>query len=187
MCSPAPSGVTSTSPGTKPSMSRSALGITSRPALSMVERIPLMLPFNWLEASRAVRGLHRSSAGIPPCREPLQIRFVPAPCLLLAGEERLGLVQDKGVGAAFPPGHVGDGQLGGVDPGVDVLPALLGDRPFEAAPDLVLEEPAQCAAQLAVAAARGQLDRPVAGHALRLGQPGAEPGCAVGGQLTEAG
>ena len=34
------SGVTSTSPGTRPRLSRSALGITSRPALSMVERIP---------------------------------------------------------------------------------------------------------------------------------------------------
>src|SRR5580700_463301 len=57
MCSPAPSGVTSTSPGTKPSMSRSALGITSRPALSMVERIPLTLPFSWLDAAlRLLRG-----------------------------------------------------------------------------------------------------------------------------------
>jgi hypothetical protein len=56
---------------------------------------------------------------------------------LVTGEERVGLVQDEGVGAALPPGHVGDGQFGGVDPGVDVLPALLGERPLEGASALV--------------------------------------------------
>ena len=35
-----------------------------------------------------------------PCREPLQIRFVPDPRLLLAGEQRVGLGQDERVGAA---------------------------------------------------------------------------------------
>src|SRR5579863_7042318 len=35
----------STSPGTRPRLSRSAFGITNRPALSMVERIPLAYHF----------------------------------------------------------------------------------------------------------------------------------------------
>ena len=123
--------------------------------------------------------------GIPLCREPFQIRFVPGPRLLLTSEERVGLVQDKCVGAPLPPGHVGDGQFGGVDPGVDVLPALFGERPFEGAPALVFEEFAESAAQPACAAARGQFDRPVAGRTLRPGEPGAEPRRAVGGQVTE--
>src|ERR1022692_4883099 len=88
------------------------------------------------------------------CREPFQIRFVPGPRLLLAGEERVGLVQDERVGAALPPGHVGDGQFGGADPGVDVLPALLGERPLESAPALVFGEHAEGVAQVACAAAR---------------------------------
>ena len=52
MWSPAPSAVTSTSPGTRPRLSRSAFGITNRPALSMVERMPLMLPSGWRERPR---------------------------------------------------------------------------------------------------------------------------------------
>jgi hypothetical protein len=32
---------------------------------------------------------------------------------------------------------VGDGQFGGVDPGVDMLPALFSERPFEGAPAFV--------------------------------------------------
>ena len=91
----------------------------------------------------------RSSAGIPPCREPVQIRFVPVPRLLLTGEERVGLVQDECEGAALPPGHVGDGEFGGIDPRVDVLPALLGERPLKGAPALVFQEYAESAAQLA--------------------------------------
>jgi hypothetical protein len=35
---------------------------------------------------------------------------------------------------------VADGQFGGVDPGVDVLPVLFGDRPLEGAPALVGQE-----------------------------------------------
>ncbi|MGH3226956.1 MAG: hypothetical protein ACRDPY_51145, partial [Streptosporangiaceae bacterium] len=58
--------------------------------------------------------------------------------LVLAGEQRVGLGQDVRVGAALPPGLVGDGQFGGVDPGVDVLSALLGERPFEGASALVV-------------------------------------------------
>src|SRR2546429_5960771 len=127
----------------------------------------------------------RSSSGISFCREPLQICLVPGPPLLLAGEERVGLVQDERVRAALPPGHVGNGQFGGVDPGVDVLPALLGERPLEGAPALVSQELAEGAAQVACATARGQLDRPVAGRVLRAGEPGAEPCRAVGGQVAE--
>ena len=79
----------------------------------------------------------------------------------------------------MPPGHVGDGQLRGVDAGVDVLPALLGERPLEGAPARVFGERAEGTAQVARAAARGQFDRPVAGRALRAGEPGAEPCRAV--------
>src|ERR1035437_5165834 len=98
--------------------------------------------------------LPRSRAAFPLCREPLHIRFVPAPRLLLAGQERVGLLQDERVRAALPPGHVGNGQFGGVDPGVDVLPALLGERPLEGASALVLGEHAEGVAQVACAAAR---------------------------------
>src|ERR1035441_6752247 len=48
----------------------------------------------------AVRGLHRSSAAIPLCREPLQIRFVPAP--------RLPRPRDEGGRRAPPRGPSGD-------------------------------------------------------------------------------
>src|SRR5438046_713457 len=126
-----------------------------------------------------------SSAGTPLCREPFKIRFVPGPRLLLTGEQRIGLVQDEYVGAALPPGHVGDGKLGGVDPGVDVPPALLGERPLEGASALVFKEYPETVAQLACAVAGGQFDRPVAGRALRTGKPGAEPCRAVGGQIAE--
>src|ERR1035441_6122827 len=61
----------------------------------------------------AVRGLHRSSAPSRLSREPLQIRFVPAPRLLLAGEERVGILQDERVRAALSPGAVVNGNLGG--------------------------------------------------------------------------
>ena len=126
------------------------------------------------------------STEISFCREPLQIRLVPVPCLLLAGEERVGLVQDERVGAALPPGHVADGQFGGVNPGVDVLPALLGERSLECAPVRILQEHAEGVAQVAPATACGQFDRPVAGRALRAGEPGAEPCRAVGSQVAEA-
>src|SRR6516162_2699399 len=89
----------------------------------------------------------RQGAGIPLCREPLQIGFVPDPRLLLAGEQGVGLGQDEGVGTALPPGLVGDGQFGSVDPGVDVLPALLGERPLEGPPALVIQERAEGIAQ----------------------------------------
>ena len=36
------------------------------------------------------------------------------------------LFRTRGVGAALPPGQVADGQFGGIDLGVDVLPPLLG-------------------------------------------------------------
>ncbi len=91
---------------------------------------------------------------MPLGREPLQIRFVSDPRLLLTGEKRLGLLQDEGVGPALPPGHVGDGHFSGVDPGVDVLPALLGERPLEGTPALVFGEHAEGVTQVAGAAAR---------------------------------
>src|SRR5215469_4091369 len=91
----------------------------------------------------------RSSAKMPLRREPFQIRLVPGPRLVLAGEERVGLGQDERVGAALSPGDMGDGQFGGVDPGVDVLPALLGEWPFEGAPTLVFAERAGGVAQVA--------------------------------------
>src|SRR2546429_364195 len=125
----------------------------------------------------------RSSSGISFCREPLQICLVPGPPLLLAGEERVGLVQDERVRAALPPGHMRDGQFGGVDPGVDVLPALLGERPFEGAPALVPQELAEGTAQVACATARRQLDRPVAGRPPRTCRPrGGGPASAGGGR-----
>src|SRR5260370_17856494 len=89
---------------------------------------------------RTVQGALLYSAEIPLCGEPFQIRLIPRPRLLLAGEERVGLVQDERVGPALPPGLVGDGQFGGVDPGVDVLPALLGERPLEGALAPVFQE-----------------------------------------------
>ena len=112
--------------------------------------------------------------------EPFQVCLVPGARLLLAGEQRVGLGQDERVGAALPPGHVGDGQFGAVDPGVDVLPAPLGERPLVGPPALVLQERAEGVAQLAGATARAQSDRPVAGRAPRAGQPGAEPCRAAG-------
>jgi hypothetical protein len=59
---------------------------------------------------------------------------------LLASYKRIGLLQDQREGAALPSGHMRDGQFGGVDPGVDVLPALLGERPLERASALVCGE-----------------------------------------------
>jgi hypothetical protein len=44
-----------------------------------------------------------------------------------------------------------DGQVGGVDPGVDVLPAVLGERPLQGALAPVGQEGAEGAAQLASA------------------------------------
>ena len=49
------------------------------------------------------------------CREPLQIRFVPDPGLPLAGEERLGLVQDER-SCATPP-RMALGRIGASGPG----------------------------------------------------------------------
>jgi hypothetical protein len=80
---------------------------------------------------------------------------------------------------------VRDRYLGGVDPGVDVLAALLGERPLKRAPVGCGEEVAEGGAQLAGAAARGQRDRPVAGLALRPVQLVAQPRGAVGGQVAE--
>jgi hypothetical protein len=82
---------------------------------------------------------------------------------------------------------VGDGQFRGVDPGMDVLPALLGERPLESASVLVFQECAESVAQLACTAARRPFDRPVTGSALRAGEPAAEPYRAVGGQVTKPG
>jgi hypothetical protein len=82
---------------------------------------------------------------------------------------------------------VGDGQFGGVDPSMDVLPTLLGERPLEGSPALVFQEHAERAALVARAAARGQFDRPVGWRALRAGEPGAEPCRAVDGQVADAG
>jgi hypothetical protein len=103
------------------------------------------------------------------------------------GEERFGLGQDERVGAALTPGHVSDRQFGRVDPGVDVLPALLGERSLEGPSALVIQERAEGTAQVAGAAARGQFDRPVAGCAAQAVQPAAEPCRAVGCQITEPG
>jgi hypothetical protein len=82
---------------------------------------------------------------------------------------------------------VADGQFGGLNPGVDVLPALLGERPFERAPVRVFQEHAEGVAQVTRAAACGQFDRPVAGRPPRAGEPSAQPCRAVGGQVAEAG
>ncbi len=80
-----------------------------------------------------------------------------------------------------------DGQFGGVDPGMDVPPALLGERPVEGALARVREERAQRLAQFAPAAVRGQRDRPVRGGTRWERQPGAQPRRAVRCQLAEAG
>jgi hypothetical protein len=108
-----------------------------------------------------------------------------AACPLLADEQVVGLAQDEDVRAALALGHVRDRCFGGVDPRMDVLPALLGERPLEHAPVRCGEEFAQCGAQVAGAAARGQCDRPVAGLALRPVQLAAQPCGAVGGQVAE--
>lgn len=50
---------------------------------------------------------------------------------LLAAEELPGLGEDERVGPALPLGHVGDRQLGAVDLPVDVLSALLRERPVQ--------------------------------------------------------
>jgi hypothetical protein len=119
---------------------------------------------------------HANLTSVRDCRlarpfagEPRQVRLVTDTCLVLAGEQRIGLVQDEGVGAALPPGQVGDGQFGAVYPGVDMLPAVFGEGPLEGAPDLVVQERRERAAQLTCAAAGRQLNRPVADLALRLG------------------
>src|SRR5579859_2536406 len=84
---------------------------------------------------------HANLTSVRDCRlarpfagEPRQVRLVTDTCLVLAGEQRIGLVQDEGVGAALPPGQVGDGQFGAVYPGVDMLPAVFGEGPLEGAP-----------------------------------------------------
>lgn len=48
---------------------------------------------------------------LPLAGEPLQVCFVPGPRLPLELEECLALGQDKGIGAALPPGLVADRQL----------------------------------------------------------------------------
>lgn len=54
---------------------------------------------------------------------------------------------------------MGNGQLSAVDPGMDMLPALFGERPLQRPPARVFQEYAESVAQVARAAARGQSDR----------------------------
>jgi len=117
--------------------------------------------------------------------EPFQVRIGLAPCLLFAGEQVVGLAQDENVGAALTLGHVRDRYLGGVDPGVDVLAALLGERPLQRAPVRCGQKVAEGGAQVAGPAARGQRDRPVAGLAPRPVQLAAQSRGAGGGQVAE--
>src|SRR5947207_6466816 len=83
---------------------------------------------------RSSRTLTSSDGDVPFVCEPLEVRVGLAACLLLAGEQVVGLAQDEDVRAALALGHVRDGYFGGVDPRMDVLSALLGERPLERAP-----------------------------------------------------
>src|SRR5579863_2252066 len=79
-----------------------------------------------------------------------------------------------------------DGQLSSVDPGLQVLPAELGQRPFDRATVRRSQKYVERAAILARTFAGGRLNRPVLSLADRAGQPGSEPARAVFGQRDEA-
>lgn len=97
----------------------------------------------------------------PPLRgQPFQAGCRVFACLGLAPEQLVGLGQHQRVRAAELPDLVPDWQLGGADLALDVLAAGLGERPLQRALAAVGEEPAECAAQFAAAAA-GPGDRPV--------------------------
>jgi hypothetical protein len=79
-------------------------------------------------------------------------RGLPA-CPGLAPEQVVCLAQHQRVRAAELPDLMLDRQLGGADLVLDVLAASLGERPLQRALAAVGEEPAECAAQFAAAAA----------------------------------
>jgi hypothetical protein len=57
--------------------------------------------------------------------EPFEVGLVLGPSLGCGREQLVGLVQDEDVWAALPPCEMADGQVGGVDPVVDVLAGCL--------------------------------------------------------------
>src|SRR5215203_4609170 len=114
-------------------------------------------------------GGSRSARYEPP--EPGEIGL-PGPALAgLPIEQLFRLAQDQGVRPPRAPCFVAHGELGGIDPLMNVSPALFGERPFEPLADRIGEEGAQLAAELATAAVR-EGDRPVARAPRRPGQPG---------------
>src|ERR1022692_3895479 len=109
---------------------------------------------------KGLRDLHPALA--PPLRgQPFQAGCRVFACLGLAPEQLVGLGQHQRVRAAELPDLMLDWQLAGADLVLDVLAAGLGERPLQRALAADGEEPAECAAQFAAAAA-GPGDRPVA-------------------------
>jgi hypothetical protein len=123
--------------------------------MCLIIRVATDIPAGSAARSAALYG------AVPLGREPTQVGRGAGPPLQVCGEERVGLGQHQCVRAALPPGHVCDGELGAVDPGVHMVPALLSERPLEGASARVSQEPAQDKAQLTGAAVGGQFDRPV--------------------------
>jgi len=105
-------------------------------------------------------------------------------CRGLAPEQLVGLGQHQRVRAAELPDLVLDWQLRGADLVLDVLAAGLGERPLQRALGAVGEEPAECAAWFAAAAA-GSGDRPVVTGPGRAFGDRREPPLAVPCQLLE--
>src|SRR6185369_17719929 len=123
------------------------------------------------QAARRAGG-SRSASSEPP--EPGEIGL-PGPALAgLPFEQLFRLAQDQGVRPPRAPCFVAHGELGGIDPLMNVSPALFGERPFEPLANRIGEEVAQPAAELATAAVR-KGDRPVARAPRRPGQPGLQP------------
>src|ERR1017187_4657739 len=133
-------------------------------------------------------GVSRTGS-VPRLTPPLRGQPFPAgcgvfSCLDLAPEQLIGLCQHQRVRAAELPDLVLDWQLGGGDLVLDVLAAGLGERPLQRALAAVGEEPAECAAQFAAAAA-GPGDRPVVIGPGRAFADRGEPPLAFPCQLLE--
>jgi hypothetical protein len=128
------------------------------------------------------RSVHRLT---PPLRgQPFQAGGGVFACLGFAPEQLVGLGQHQRVRAAELPDLVLDWQLGGADLVLDVLAAGLGERPLQRALAVVGEEPPECAAQFAAAAA-GPGDRSVVIGPGRASGDRGEPPLAVPCQLLE--
>src|SRR5205085_9492383 len=111
---------------------------------------------------RQRRSFTRSASPLRESRpiQPGEVGLGTEACLPVPLEQRFGLGQHQGVRPPAAAGLVTNRQLGIVDPGVDVAPALGSERPVEGASRRVAEELLEASAQLAATTGR-ELHRPL--------------------------